>query len=115
MFLSVAHTFRLTLPDHALGAKMMSSAKSPIVSGLLLPERRWLSAPKRRCNIAVFVLYLRNCFLLFQSRFPLGGFEADEDEVVGDKERALDEHPVCGKELELLILAHVGELFLEVH
>ena len=60
-----AHTFRITLPDHALGAKMMSSAKSPIVSGLLLPERRWLSAPKRRCNIAVFVLYLRNCFLLF--------------------------------------------------
>lgn len=44
---------------------MMSSAKSPIVSGLLLSERRWLSAPKRRCNIAVFVLYLRNCFLLF--------------------------------------------------
>lgn len=113
MFSGVAHTFRITLPDHALGAKMMSSAKSPIVSGLLLPERRWLSAPKRRCNIAVFVLYLRN--FLFQSRFPLGGFEADEDEVVGDKERALDEHAVCGKELELLILAHVGELFLEVH
>ena len=108
MFSGAPHTFRITLPDHALGAKMMSSAKSPIVSGLLLPGRRWLSAPKRRCNIAVQ-------FFLFQSRFPLGGFEADEDEVVGDKERALDEHPVCGKELELLILTHLGELFLEVH
>lgn len=51
----------------------------------------------------------------FQTFRPLGFFEADQHEVVAHQQRALDQHPVCRKELQHLVLAHGGELILQRH
>ena len=45
--------------------------------------------------------------------FPFRLLEADQNEVVGDEHRALDEHSVRCEQGIHLILGHAGELILQ--
>lgn len=50
--------FKSCHSDHNVETKKMSPAKSPIISGFLLPKRRFFSVPKHRCKIAVLPLWI---------------------------------------------------------
>ena len=51
----------------------------------------------------------------FQAALPLGFLEAHENEIVAYQQRALDQHTVCGEDLQHLVLAHTGQLVLQSH
>ena len=51
----------------------------------------------------------------FKAIRPLGFLEAHEDKIVPYQQRALDQHTVCGEELQHLVLAHLWQLVLQLH
>ena len=51
----------------------------------------------------------------FQPLPPLPLFKSHQDKVLANQQGALDQHTVCGQELDHLLLAHAGQLVLQGH
>jgi len=79
-----------------------------------LPSKGQCHLPKPLATLlrAEYPWFTVSFSFIFQLFRPLGFFKAHEHKFIAHQKRTLDEHAVCGEELQHLVLAHLGQLVL---